>query len=373
MRYTRMPIEIESPEELGYDSIRHNLSESSYTDAILRDVSVDIGNLVLCYGDHKGLPTLRETIAAEAANLNAEQVLVTVGAAAALFIVATSLLEAGDELIVVRPNYATNIETPKAIGACIHFIDLAFEQGFALDIGEVARAMTARTRYVSITHPHNPTGSTVPLATIRALIALCEQHECYLLVDETYRDMVFDEQTPIAASLSDRVITVSSVSKTYGLPGIRVGWLITTNSVLMEKFLAAKEQIYICGSVVDEEIALHCLRQRKKRLDAIRADIRNKFDVVKQWLGQHELLEWVEPGGGVVCFPRMLQPQRHDIDAFYHSLLADYATYVGPGHWFEMPRHYFRLGYGWPGLDELYGGLANIDKALFRSLRHTGG
>lgn len=372
MRYTRMPIEIESPEEVGYNSIRHNLSESSHTDAILKDVNVDIGNLVLCYGDHKGLPALRETIAAEAASLNAEQVLVTVGAAAALFIVATSLLEAGDELIVVRPNYATNIETPRAIGACIHFIDLEFDLDFSLDVEAVARAMTARTRYVSITHPHNPTGAVVPLATIRALIELCEKYDCYLLVDETYRDMVFDGQTPVAASLSDRVITVSSVSKTYGLPGIRVGWLITTNSALMEKFLAAKEQIYICGSVVDEEIALHCLRQRNMRLDVIRMDIRNKFDVVKQWLGQHELLEWVEPGGGVVCFPRMLEPCRHDINAFYHCLLADHATYVGAGHWFEMPRHYFRLGYGWPGLDELHGGLANIDKALSSSLRRTG-
>tara|TARA_R110001592_G_scaffold357416_1_gene660638 strand:+ start:221409 stop:221762 length:354 start_codon:yes stop_codon:yes gene_type:complete len=104
----------------------------------------------------------------------------------------------------------------------------------------------------------------------------------------------------------------------------------------------------------------------------IRADIRNKLDLVKQWLGQHELLEWVEPGGGVVCFPRMPEPRRHDIDAFYHSLLADHATYVGAGHWFAMPCHYFRLGYGWPGLEELHGGLANIDKALSSSLRPTG-
>tara|TARA_R110001599_G_scaffold353821_1_gene599100 strand:+ start:19262 stop:19633 length:372 start_codon:yes stop_codon:yes gene_type:complete len=122
-----------------------------YTDAILKDVSVDIGNLVLCYGDHKGLPALREIIVAEVASLNAEQALVTVGAAAALFIVATSLLEAGDELIVVRPNYATNIETPRAIGACIHFVDLEFDLGFSLDVEAVARAIMLRLTMLCIT------------------------------------------------------------------------------------------------------------------------------------------------------------------------------------------------------------------------------
>ena len=373
MRYTRMPIEIESPEELGYDSIKYNLSESSYTDALLKDVTLDIGDLVLCYGDHKGLPALRELIAGQGSDLSADQVLVTVGAAAALFIVATSLLEAGDEMVVVRPNYATNIETPRAIGANIHFIDLKFESGFQIDVDDIARAMSAKTRYVSITHPHNPTGANVPLATIRALITLCEQHDCYLLVDETYRDMVFADKTPVAASLSDRVITVSSLSKTYGLPGIRIGWLMTRNAALMEKFLAAKEQIYICGSVVDEEIAFRYLQQRDACFEAIRSDIQHKFAVVRNWQQKSEWLEWVEPQGGVVCFPRMIEPEKHDIDAFYRKLMDDHATYVGPGHWFEMPRHYFRLGYGWPSMEELCGGLENIDKALRGSRRRAAG
>lgn len=372
MRYTRMPIEIESPEELGYDSIKYNLCESSYTDAVLKDVGVDLGELVLCYGDHKGLPELRECVVAESGELVADDVLVTVGAAAALFIVATTLLEAGDEVVVVRPNYATNIETPRAIGANIHFIDLEFEKGFELDLDAVERVMNTRTRYVSVTHPHNPTGAVLSQDTIQALIALCEQHQCYLLVDETYRDMVFAEKTPLAAGLSDRVITVSSVSKTYGLPGIRIGWLITRNRELMEKFLAAKEQIYICGSVVDEEIALRYLQQRYGRLEAILADISAKFQLVRQWLEGHEQLEWVVPGGGVVCFPRLIAPQNHDMDVFYRVLLDNYATYVGPGHWFEMPPHYFRLGYGWPDLQELSGGLANIDRALQDSLINTG-
>ncbi len=99
-------------------------------------------------------------------------------------------------------------------------------------------------------------------------------------------------------------------------------------------------------------------------MGTIQADIQAKFAVVRDWQQRSEWLEWVEPQGGVVCFPRMIDPQGHDIDAFYSILMDDYATYVGPGHWFEMPRHYFRLGYGWPVMDELCGGLENIDKAL---------
>ena len=105
-------------------------------------------------------------------------------------------------------------------------------------------------------------------------------------------------------------------------------------------------------------------------LPAIRDDIRARYALVREWMQRSEFLEWVEPKGGVVCFPRLRHPERHDMELFYRVLYDDYSTYVGPGHWFSMPRHYFRLGYGWPGVDELSQGLANIDGALKDSLRY---
>src|SRR5579871_5529011 len=146
MDYRRMPIEVESPEQLGYGTIRNNLSESSYTDTFFRDIQpqADLRELLLCYGSHAGHEGLREEIVAST-NLTKDDVLLTIGAAGALFIIATTLLEKGDELIVVRPNYATNIETPRAIGAGIRFIDLRFEQKFALDIGKIKAAIGPAT------------------------------------------------------------------------------------------------------------------------------------------------------------------------------------------------------------------------------------
>ena len=126
MQYTRMPIEVESPESLGYDSIECNLAESSVRDASFREMQIDLNHLVIAYGDHMGIPALRRLIASWHSDIVPDQVLLTVGAAGALFMIHTTLLNSGDHIVVVRPNYGTNIETPRAIGASISFIDLKF-------------------------------------------------------------------------------------------------------------------------------------------------------------------------------------------------------------------------------------------------------
>ncbi|HEV3411084.1 MAG TPA: pyridoxal phosphate-dependent aminotransferase [Puia sp.] len=364
MDYRRMPIEVESPEQLGYGTIRNNLSESSYTDALFRDVleDTDLHDLLLSYGSHAGHEGLRAAIVT-GTHLKEDDVLLTIGAAGALFIIATSLLEKGDELVVVRPNYATNIETPRAIGAAIQFIDLRFEEKFELNIGKIRAAVGPATQYISVTYPHNPTGVCLNAGELQQLVDLAEEKGVYLLVDETYRDMVFGEQLPPAATLSPRVISVSSVSKTYGLPGLRTGWILCQDRRLMTRFLAAKEQIHICGPSVDEEITFRYWQKRNEYLPHIRADIREKFGLVKEWMENQNDFEWIEPAGGCVCFPRLCRPEEGDIDRFYRILLEKYGTYVGPGHWFEMPRHYMRVGFGWPSRESLEEGLAALGRA----------
>lgn len=367
-----MPIETESPEQLGYEKIRNNLAESSYTDTFLREFQTgdDLGDLLLCYGPHQGHEGLRELIAKEGSTipggetspLHKDDILLTLGAAGALFIIATTLLEKGDEMVVVHPNYATNIETPRAIGAVVRTIDLRFEEGFALDIDRVKAALTDKTKYVSVTHPHNPTGVCLQENQLRELARLAESTGIRLLIDETYRDMAFGHRLPPAAAYSPLLISVSSVSKTYGLPGLRTGWIICRDRRLLETFLAAKEQMQICGPVLDEELAYRYLLHRDRHLPRILGDIAAKFGVVKAWMELQDQWEWVEPRGGCVCFPRLRHPERIDIDKFYSLLLDKYGTYVGPGHWFGMPRHYMRIGFGWPALSELKAGLSALEE-----------
>jgi aspartate/methionine/tyrosine aminotransferase len=364
MRYFRMPIEVESPEEYGYGNIRNNLSESSIRDRSLSDLGLTVPNLTLLYGEHRGNQRLRDLVVADQPELSAGDVLVTGGAATALFIVSTSLLSASDHLVVVRPNYATNLETPRAIGCSINCVDLQFESEFRLDFDALTRAITPQTRLVSVTCPHNPSGVMFTAEELRRLVAITAANGCYLLVDETYRDLSFDGPLSLAASLGRHVISVSSLSKAYGIPGIRIGWLITRDPKLQETFLAAKEQISICGSVIDEWIAEQVLAGRGGILEPTLVEMRKRCQLVSDWIAQEPLLEWVPPRGGVVCFPRMRSDPPGGTAGFYRRLLEAHGTYVGPGHWFERPDSYFRLGYGWPTRGELEAGLAGISQAL---------
>jgi aspartate/methionine/tyrosine aminotransferase len=364
MDFRRMPIEIESPEERGFANLDCNLTESSFTDQSLGDLGVDLERLLLSYVDHRGHPALRAAIAGDGPGLRPDDVLVTPGAAAALFIVASTLLAPGKHLVVIRPNYATNLETPRALGADLDILDLRFEEGWRVDLDRLAALIRSDTAYVSLTCPHNPTGTMLSSKELEAVVALVERRGTRLLLDETYREMGVPEPLPAAASLSERVIGVSSLSKTYGVPGIRIGWLATRDHALAERFLAAKEQILICGSALDEEIGARLALQRPSLLTDIRRQIALRRTIVTKWMADEALLEWVPPTAGVACFPRIRQDAAVDAARFYQILNEVHGTFVGPGHWFEQEPRYFRIGFGWPSLEALRRGLANVSTAL---------
>lgn len=363
MDYKRMPIEIESPEQLGYSVVKYNLTESSINDTLFSDIQLNINDLKLCYGDHLGKPQLRKLIADEFVNLTKKNVLITAGAASALFIVSTSLLDKNDHLVVIRPNYASNIETPRAIGCEIDYVDLKFENKFSISVDDVRLKIKSNTKLISITHPHNPTGMVISKDTMMELATMSEKNNYFLLVDETYRELNLKNIYPLGASLHKRIISVGSVSKAFGLPGIRIGWLITQNPDLFETFLAAKEQIFVCNSVIDEEVAYQYLMRKKHYFKQIKEHILKNYQTVMDWISAEKRMEMVEPQGGVVCFPRI---KSNGIDAkkFYEILNNKYQTYVGPGHWFEMPANYMRIGFGWPTNNELKQGLKNISSCL---------
>lgn len=354
MRYRRMPIEVESPEQIGYDAIRFNLAESSMRDRTVADLrlDLDLGHTLLLYGDHRGHPQLRELLAAEG-GCAPDQVLLTTGAAGALFIVATTLLEAGDHLVVLRPNYATNIETPRAIGAQSTYVDLSFERGWQWTVDQILSAMTGRTRLVSITSPHNPTGVVFEREALALLAMRVAERGAHLLVDETYRDLTLTEPSAFTSALGEHVISVSSLSKAYGLPGLRLGWLMTRDHALNERFLAAKEQIFICGAVLDEAIAYQVYRRRAEERPRIAAAVAAGRGIVRDWISAEPAMEWVEPAGGVVAFPRIRPESPVDVARFYANLNGQLGTWVGPGHWFEQDDRYMRIGFGWPTEAEL--------------------
>ena len=288
--------------------------------------------------------------------------LVTAGAAAALFCVATTLLEPGDHAVVVRTNYATNLETPRAIGADLDVVDLRFDDGWRLDVEHVAeRVRDGQTRLISVTQPHNPTGTMLDRAdprrrssSWRSAPAPCCSSTRPTATSPTASRCRWPRPCPRGC------ISVSSMSKAYGLPGLRIGWAVVPRPCSSaERLLAAKEQMLICGATLDERIAGSVLAGAVPTvLPPILDDVRDRLGIVRDWMAGQSTFEWVEPAGGVVGLVRFRPDVEVDTDRFYEVLLADHGTYVGPGHWFELDDRHFRLGYGWPTHDELRAGLA---------------
>lgn len=364
-----MPIEVESPEEMGYENITYNLAESSIRDIYLKDLNINIDNTLLCYGEHKGNIELRKAICENESNIDENNVLVCPSAATSLFIVSATILQNKDHLVVLRPNYATNIETPRAINCEISYIDLSIENKFSFSADDVISKIKPNTKLISLTTPHNPTGVVFNFSTINEIIEHAKKKNIYVLVDETYRYLNFRaERLPYYANVADNVISVCSQSKAFGVPGIRIGWLINKNKKLMHDFLAAKEQIIICNSVVDEAIALQVFHQQNKILTAIHQHINCNFSILKDWVENQPYLIWAEPNAGVVCFPKIKNEHKIDTQKFYTILFNDYKTIVGAGHWFEHDDTYMRIGFGFPTQEELRQGLKNIIKCIELSL-----
>jgi aspartate/methionine/tyrosine aminotransferase len=168
--------------------------------------------------------------------------------------------------------------------------------------------------------------------------------------------------------LSDMVISIASMSKSFGLPGIRIGWLLCKDQKLMETFLAAKEQICITNSVIDEEIAYQYLLRMDELFAPVKSTIRKNFNTLKDFMNKQNALEWVEPSGGCVCFPRVRKDVKVDMDKFHDILLNKYKTYVGKGHWFEEDSRHMRIGYSWDKAEKLEWGLNNVLKAIEESV-----
>jgi aspartate/methionine/tyrosine aminotransferase len=146
-----------------------------------------------------------------------------------------------------------------------------------------------------------------------------------------------------------------------------MGWIITQDEELMERFLAAKEMIYISNSALDEAVAYQFYLQKEKFASIINKKAMQNFQLLIQWLQQEIRLECILPHGGVVCFPRFKDPSAIDLEKFYSLLVQNYKTMVGPGHWFSMPDIYMRIGFGWEDKDRLRHGLENITRAINNS------
>lgn len=304
-----------------------------------------------------GYRPLLEAIAARY-GVDAGQVTTATGASGANFLACAALVEAGDDVLVEQPAYDPLMASARMLGARVIRFERVFEDGFALDPGRVERAMTSRTRLIIVTSPHNPSGALTDLSALRAIGRLAEQAGAHVLVDEVYLDAACSDR-PVAAAMGEAFVTTSSLTKSYGLAGLRCGWVLSSPSVTT-RVQSARDVVEGSGSIVAERLAALAFSRLDHLIERARALLDTNGAIVRAMLSERPDLEWVEPGGGTIVFPRI--PGVQDTTRFAERLLAERGTAVVPGRYFEAPAH-FRLGFG-GRTEPLRTGLAALAAAL---------
>jgi aspartate/methionine/tyrosine aminotransferase len=269
------------------------------------------------------------------------QVTTATGTSGANFLVFAALLGPGDEVLVERPGYDALTAAAGAFAARIVRFDRAFDDGYMLDPDRVEHALTQRTRLIVITSPHNPTGALADGASLRAVGRMAERVGAHVLVDEVYLDAV-DASRPPAATMGDNFISTSSLTKSYGLGGLRCGWALSSEETA-QRLRRVRDVVDGGGSIVSERLGVLAFSQLERLIDRARGLLAVNGEMVRSALGGQDLLEWVDPAGGTVVFPRIAGVP--DATNFVHRLLTERQTAVVPGRLFESPSH-FRLGYG---------------------------
>jgi len=343
--------------------IEYDIGESAVKTLGVGDLDIDLNDILLRYGHHRGRPDLREIIALSYPGFSPEHVIVTTGASEANFVVAASLVKPGDHVIVEHPNYPSNYEVPRSLGCDVSLYSLKYDNKFRPIAEDLEAKITPKTKLISLTHPNNPTGSKITREELEKIIRIVESRDIFLLFDETYRDMDFKDPLPAAATLSPRVISISSLSKSYGLPGLRTGWLATQDQDVLRLALAVREQVSIANNALSEEIASRVLRKKDRYVDMAKQRIHHNRDIAADWINQQEYFEWVYPEAGVVGFPRIKNKKTVEPEKLYRLLAEKYKTFVVPGRCFEMDPTHFRLGFGGEP-EKIKIGLNNLNKAL---------
>jgi aspartate/methionine/tyrosine aminotransferase len=313
--------------------------------------------LALSGSNDNGYGPLVEAIA-NRYGVRPEQVATANGAAGANFQVCAALVEPDDAVLVERPGYDPLLGAARLLGAHVVRFDRRFEAGYVLEPETIARAMTPRTRLIIVTGPHNPTGVAADRAALVAIGDVARSAGARVLVDEVYLDAAGATVQP-AALLGDVFISTSSLTKSYGLSGLRCGWSLSSPEIA-ERIRRARDVIDGSGSIAAERLGTLAFSQLAHLAARSSSLLAANRPLVQAFLRSRPELEVVEPTGGTVVFPRIRDVP--DCNRFAEQLLAERATAVVPGRFFEAPAN-FRIGFG-TSTDKVRGGLAALTAAL---------
>ena len=308
-----------------------------------------------------GNPELRKVIAERWGNGNPEWVMTTHGSSEAIYLIMNALLNAGDEVVILTPCYQQLFTIAESIGCRMKSWSLEVEQQFVPNIEKVKSLIRPETRMVVVNFPHNPTGVSLTLEEQEILLRAAEEVECYLVWDAAFADLTYDcPPLPCPSLQYHRAISIGTLSKAYGLPGLRVGWLIASPSVLAQ-CARLRDYITLHLSPLVELIAQRVIEKASLLLNLRLKQAHQNLEILTKWISQREeIAEWARPQGGVCTFLRLCGIP--DIEAFCHRLARTYGVLLVPGTCFQHSDH-IRLGFGGRTL-ELKEGLSRFERLL---------
>ena len=362
------PFEMERLQSVWEHRVAWNLSESGVEPLRLEELAdtdedrAALFSQELAYTQTNGTAELRAAIADLYPGVSPEQIEVTNGGSEANCIALWQLLEPGDEMVMMTPNYMQVRGLARGLGATVRDWPLVWRDGrWGVDIPALEALLTPRTRVIAICNPNNPTGAAIGEADLNAVCTVASRTGAWILSDEIYRGAEREDvDTPTLWGRYDRIIVTSGLSKAYGLPGLRIGWAVGPRETI-DALWGVHDYTTIGPGALNDRLARMAFARRERLLARARGIIRSNYDIVRKWIEKRNgALTHAAPDAGAIVFIRY----HHAINStrLIERLRDEHSVLVVPGDHFEMDGH-LRIGFGsHPTL--LTGGLHRIGELL---------
>jgi aspartate/methionine/tyrosine aminotransferase len=368
------PFMLERDMSIWEHRVKYNLSESGVHPLTVKELTEDdpqfleeLLNTTFHYPQTNGLIELRDQIASLYRGANRDNVVVTIGAAQANFTSILTLMDPGDQIVVMLPNYMQIYGLAKNYGLKLKSFSLKEELGWGVDQDELKKAVGKNTVLIAVCNPNNPTGHIMSAEEREAVISAADKVGAWLLADEVYAGAEHhtDEVTPSFWGDYEKVLAVGSLSKAYALPGLRLGWVVAPAETA-EEIWARQDYVTISATMLSNKLATYALSPvvRGKLLARTRDYLRSGYGTFERWCQQNkELISLTPPDAAAIAFVRYHRDANSS--AIVKRLIHEQDTYVVPGDHFGLDQH-LRISYG---LDEKYvnEGLTRIIKVISSS------
>ncbi len=301
----------------------------------------------LGYTESQGSPVLRQAITTLYSTINEEQVLVHTGAEEAIFTFMNAVLERNDHIIVHFPCYQSLFEIANAIGCEVTLWETHEEDGWEIDVDRLQQHIKGNTKAIVFNCPHNPTGYLMSKAKQKQIIEIAREHQCIVFSDEVYRGLERNpsETLPAACDLYENAVSLGVMSKTFGLPGLRIGWIATRNMQIYAAMAAYKDYLTICNSAPSEFLATVALRNSAKIIARNMYIIEENTQVLNTFFETFaHLFTWNMPKAGPIAFPKILFEQH--IEQFCTDLVQQQGVLLLPSTCYDFGNKHFRIGFG---------------------------